>query len=213
MQTLINYYITVCYKDIDLFIVLDSSSSITEGPYNIAKKFVADLVSGFTIGENNVRVGVVVYGSSARMEFYLNDSFDKTVVLNKIRNIPYLNSATATGDAIKRMVNTGFTEARGARSPDLAIPRVGIVMTDGKSNTGIDVHTAAQAARNKSIEMFAFGIGNEINDEELLEIAGSRERKFKIDSFANIDDARALIAQKSCKGILILYMYHILGNF
>ena len=193
----------MCYKDVDLFIVLDSSSSIKEGPYKIAKKFVADLVSGFTIGENNVRVGLVVYGSTPRIEFDLDDSFDRTVILNKIRNIPYLNSATATGDAIKWAVKTGFTEERGARSLDLAIPRVAIVITDGECNTGIDVHIAAQAARNKSIELFAFGIGDEINDTQLLEIAGSQNKKFKIDSFDNIDDVRALIAQKSCKGMSI----------
>ena len=57
--------ITVCYKDVDLFVILDSSGSIEEGPYEIAKKFVADLVSGFTIGENNVRVGLVIYSSTA----------------------------------------------------------------------------------------------------------------------------------------------------
>ena len=123
------------------------------------------------------------------------------MILNRIRNIPYLNSATATGDAIKQAVDTGFTEARGVRSPDLAIPHVAIVITDGVSNTGVDVHIAARAARDKSIELFAFGIGDDINDTQLLEIAGSQDRIFKIDSYANIDDARALIAQGSCKGM------------
>ena len=193
----------MCYRDIDLFIVLDSSSSITREKYEIAKKFVADLVSGFTISESNVRVGMLIYGTTVRPILNLDESFDQTVVLNKIRNIPYLNSATATGNAIMHMVKTGFTEAKGARPPNLAIPRVGIVLTDGESNTGVDVRVAAQAARDKSIEMFAFGIGRKINDKELLEIAGSQERKFKIDSFDNMDDARALIARGSCKSMLI----------
>ena len=83
------------------------------------------------------------------------------------------------------MVKSGFTESTRARPPNLAIPRVGIVLTDGESNTGVDVRVTAHAARDKSIEMFAFVIGNNINEEELLEIAGSQERKFKIDSFDN----------------------------
>ena len=194
---------TVCYKDMDLFIVLDSSGSIGEESYERAKKFVVDLISGFTISAKNVRIGLVVYSETPQLEFGLDYAFDQTVVLNKIRKIPYLNSRTATGDAIMLMVNNGFTEARGARPPKLAIPRVGIVLTDGNSNAGRDVRGAAQAARDKSIEMFAFGIGNEIKDKELLEIAGSQERKFRIDSFDNIDDVRALIARGSCKGMLI----------
>ena len=145
---------------------------------------------------------MVIYGSTVQPILNLDESLDQTVVVNKIRNIPYLDSGTATGDAIMRMVKTGFTEANGARPPKFAIPRVGIVLTDGESNTGsIDVRTAAQTARDKSIEMFAFGIGQRINDNELLEIAGSQERKFKIDSFDNIDDVRALIARGSCKGM------------
>ena len=171
--------------------------------YEIAKKFVADLVSGFTISESNVRVGLMIYGTTVQPILNLDESFDQTVVVDKIRNAPYLSTNTATGDAIMLMVKTGFTEAKGAHPPNLAIPRVGIVLTDGKSNTVVDVHVAAQAARDKSIEMFAFGIGREINDKELLEIAGSQERKFKIDSFDNMDDARGLIARGSCKSMLI----------
>ena len=199
-------YFTVCYRDIDLFIVLDSSQSITEEKYEIAKKFVADFVSGFTIGESNVRVGLIYFSVEVKLMFDLSDSFDKEIILSKIRNIPYLNSFTATGDAIQLMVERGFTEASGAHLPSLAIPRVGIVLTDGVSNTGLmDVCVAAQRARNQSIQMFAFGIGNNINDTELQEIAGSQERKFKIDSFDNMDDARALIARGSCKSMLINY--------
>ena len=204
-------FITECYRDIDLFIVMDSSGSITKEKYEIAKKFVADLVNGFTISEKNVRVGLIIFGGEVKLMFGLDESFDKKTILNKISNIPFLRTTTATGDAIKFMVERGFTEASGARPPNLAIPRVGIVLTDGESNTGVDVHVAAQAARDKSIEMFAFGIGSRINDTELLEIAGSQERKFKIDSFDNVDDARALITQTSCKGILLcICMYELI---
>ena len=44
-------FITECYRDIDLFIEMDSSASITKEKYEKAKKFVADLVNGFTISE------------------------------------------------------------------------------------------------------------------------------------------------------------------
>ena len=197
--------ITVCYKDIDLFFVLDSSGSIGIKSYTTAKEFIANLVSGFTIGRNNVRVGLVVFGDiTVEVEFYLDASFNQTVVEEKIRNVRYLNERTATGDAIMLMVNTGFTEERGARPSHLAIPRVGIVVTDGRMNEGVDVLIAAQAARDKSIELFAFGIGDATNDTQLQQIAGSNDRIFKIDSFVNIDDARALIAQGSCKGKLLL---------
>ena len=182
-----------------MYIVLDSSGSIDRGPYEVAKNFIADLVNGFTIGADNVRVGLVVYSSSVYPTFDLNDSFDKAVILNQIRDVMYYGGSTATGDAILLMANTGFTETGGARPLNLAIPRVGIVLTDGHSNAGADVVTASEAARNLSIELFALGIGNGIDEDELLQIAGSQDRVFRIDNFTNINDARALITQGSCK--------------
>ena len=70
---------------------------------------------------------------------------------------------------------------------------------------------AAPIARNHSIQMFAFGIGDGINDLELLEIAGSQDRVFRVDDFTNINDSRALIVQGSCKCkyniVIMLYTY------
>ena len=195
-----------------MYIVLDSSGSIGYDSYEIAKDFLVDLISGFIIGENNVRVGLVRYGSTAELIFDLDDSFDKDMILNSIRSVSYLGAgSTATGDVILLMAEYGFTEASGTRPTNLAIPHVGIVLTDGQSNDGISVTIAAPIARNHSIQMFAFGIGDGINDLELLEIAGSQDRVFRVDDFTNINDSRALIVQGSCKCkyniVIMLYTY------
>ena len=182
-----------------MYIVLDSSSSIGEFSYVKAKTFVANLISGFTIAEDGVRVGLIIYGATPIPTFYLNYSFNKNVIVGKIKSVKYLSSSTATGDAIRFMTNTGFTEEHGVRASDGAIPRVAIVLTDGESDRGQNVPGAAQSARDQSIEMFAFGIGSNINEIELLQIAGSPERVFRIDSFSNIDDVKAMITRGSCK--------------
>lgn len=195
-----------CYRDIDLYIILDTSGSIPEADYEMAKNFMADLVGGFNIGEHTVRVGLVLFGSTIYPIFNLHDSFDKATVLSWIRGATYYDGATATGDGILYAANIGFTEAYGARPSNLAIPRTGIVLTDGQSNRGVDVTIASEAARNLSIELFALGISNGINDDELLVIAGSQDRVFRIDNFTNIDDARVLIAQGSCKCEFIKYL-------
>ena len=59
----------------------------------------------------------------------------------------------------------------------------------------------AQLAREQCIEMFAFGIDSGLNEQELLETAWSPERVFRIDSFVNINDTRAIITslRGSCK--------------
>ena len=194
---------------LDLYIVLDSSKSIGRQSYEEAKTFLGDLVSGFTISKNNVHVGLVIYGSDARLIFGLKHSYNKDEILSSIQSVEYLESSTATGDAIRLMTTTGFTEEHGVRASDGAIPRVAIVLTDGASDNGQNVLGAAQSARERSIEMLAFGIGSGIKKEELLEIAGSQDRVFRIDTFTNIDDVRAQITRGCRKyGMYILsYIY------
>jgi len=189
-----------CQGDVDLYIVLDSSGSVGSASFEVAKNFIANFISGFTIGESHVRVGLIRYATSTSLIFDLDESFEAHVVLESIRSVEYTGGLTATGDGIYLMTYTGFTEAYGARPHNLAIPRVGLVLTDGNSNRGIDVVTASQLARDQLITLFAFGIGSGIDESELLEIAGSSERWFRIDSFINIDDARALITRGSCQG-------------
>ena len=184
----------------DLYFVLDSSASIGLTYYDKAKTFLADLVSRFTIGKNNVRVGLVIYGSDPYLDFDLQESFSKDENIRRIQAAEYLESSTATGDAILLMANTGFTEQHGARSVDNAVPRVAMVLTDGESNQGTSVSEAAKIARDKSIKIHAFGIGSSINKAELLEIAGSQDKVHMIDSFDNINDAKALISEGFYRG-------------
>ena len=188
--------------------MLDSSSSIGLSYYEKAKQFLADLINRFTIGQNLVRVGLIVYGNAPQLIFDLQTSFNKDDILNEIKTADYLDSMTATGDAISLMTNNGFTEQHGARAVGCAVPRVAIILTDGVSNTGMNVADAAKFAREQCIEMLAFGIGSDINSAELLEIAGSQDKVHRIDSFDNINDAKALISRGFTRGEHDVFKQH-----
>ena len=149
----------------------------------------------------------MIYGSNARLIFDFKYSYDKDEILSSIQSVEYLSSSTATGDAIRLMTNTGFTEEYGVQASVEAIPRVAIVLTDGESDSGQDVPEAAQSARDQSIKMLAFGIGSGINERELLEIAGSQDGVFRIDRFKNIDDVQAQIT-RGCKKYGSLHTVH-----
>ena len=83
--------------------MLDSSSSIGLSYYDKAKQFLADLIGHCTIGQNLVRVGLIVYGNTPQLIFDLQASFDKDDIVDKIKTADYLDSSTATGDAISLM--------------------------------------------------------------------------------------------------------------
>lgn len=56
---------------IDLILVLDSSGSISSGNYEKQLNFSCKLISAFTIGPNNVRVGGVLFSTTTEKLFDL----------------------------------------------------------------------------------------------------------------------------------------------
>ena len=59
--------------------------------------FFQDLIDGFDIGENAIRVGVQKYSSSTNTEFNLNTDYNKNSIKNRVANIYYTMGGTNTG--------------------------------------------------------------------------------------------------------------------
>lgn len=87
-------------------------------------------------------------------------------------NLTYLEQATASGDALN-MANVIFNRFRRTLTP-----RVLLLFTDGFTNTGADVFTAAENLKRSSISVFSIGIGNGINRNELERIADRPSSKY-----------------------------------
>ena len=103
-----------------------------------------------------------------------------------------------TGAAIDYMVNHEDFFSGNGRS--LEIPRVGIVITDGRSQD--DVLVPADNARDSErITMFAVGVANYVV-EELNEIASDPDEvySFEVATFQTIDNIRNVLALTTCLG-------------
>ena len=119
--------------------MVDSSGSIrdnnpADGSYdnwNKILEFISDVIDELNIGTDGVHVGMVVYSQTARHEFTLNYSYDKTALRSKVLNTAYMGSYTNTSGGIRLMQLEQFTSANGARSN---VDQVAIVITDGESN-------------------------------------------------------------------------------
>ena len=114
---------------------------------------------------------------------------------NAIKSIPFLNKWTATGDAVQcacdYMLNSpcGFPRTIGENAPEVDV----ILITDGHSNDGKDVCTAASCWSSfYNINVFPIGIGNHVNYRELDCIKG------------DIDNGRGLFNLKDFKELLAL---------
>lgn len=95
------------------------------------------------------------------------------------------------------MVMEGFSERRGARKQGDDVARVGIVITDGRSQD--NVTEPAMNARNSNINMFSVGVTDHVLGSELEAIAGSPSRWFHVAKFKDLDTRlRSLIQKAAC---------------
>ena len=113
--------------------LIDSSGSIEfnrRGDYQLELNFVRDVINGFgAVGDNGIRVGLVLFGTKAASRFYLRQSTSKEVVLNAVSSLTYLDAQTNIAEAFKLAREDQFIERNGDR-PNA--PNVIIIVTDGR---------------------------------------------------------------------------------
>ena len=190
--------------------------------FDLVKDFVGDLTNSFTIGADDTQVGVITFSGIARTIFELNTHPNRSVLLEAIGNIPFMDDrgpSTHTADALNLLRVNAFTGEAGARDENLGIPRVAIVVTDGQSNINSSFTIPnAEAAHEAGIQIFAVGVGGSVNRNELEGIASdplfvSQLSEFTIIEFQGL---QRILVYDACigKGLRqeIMTLYTIEGS-
>ena len=186
---------------LDLIFVMDASGSVGYSNFQTMKNFVYDIVNSFEVGSDSVRVGVMSFASSYSFHFHLNTYSSKSSVLSAVNNLPYSSGGTDTAGALNAVRTIGFTTSNGARPTTQGIPRIAVVITDGRSNSYSHTVSAATAMHNAGIIGFAIGISG-ANVNELNAIASKLSYVAFISSFdANLlNNLQVTISQEACVG-------------
>lgn len=184
---------------LDFVFVIDSSRSIRPNDYEKVKTFIINLLQFLEVGPDATRVGLLQYGSVVQSEFSLNTYTTKAEVVQAVRTMEHLATGTMTGLAIQYTMETALTEAEGARPADMHIPRISMVVTDGRPQDSVE-EVAAQA-RRAGIQIFAIGVGRV--DVNTLKAIGSEPHAEHVHLVANFSQMETLISvfqSKLCGG-------------
>ena len=181
----------------DIQFLLDASGSVGAPDFSKQKSFVANFARSFTIGPNNIRIGVTTFSSAVHPQFSLNKYNGKSALVNAIRNIPYSKGGTNTDIALKWVASNSFNKSAGDRNNAANIV---IVMTDGKSRNSSLTKQEANRLHRAGIKVFAIGIGSKVVKDELKNIASSPENVFTVVSFNVLDSILSELKKSTCKG-------------
>ena len=133
------------------------------------------------------------------MEFNLSTYSSREDLSSAVSRIPYYGGGTHTAEALYLLINEGFAEAR----PTIeGVPRIAIVVTDGKSNGPRSIVSAAQALKQvETVTTYAVGVGD-ANKEELNTIASAENLVRYISSFdlAELERLQEDLNAQACTG-------------
>ena len=166
-----------CFLDLNL--VMDSSASIHPNDWYIAKQFVANVVSQFTIGPNNVQVASVLFSTHATVEWGLTRHPDMASLTQAILTLRYLEDQTNLNDALYLTRTEVFAPGRGTRPGAI---KVTVILTDGEDNepylgTPLTIENATEC-KNAGIRLMAIGVSNKVNQQRLQEIVSDPQRDY-----------------------------------
>ena len=198
-----SFYTACDISGIDLYFVIDESSSVGFSNFQILKDFIYNIADSFEIGPDDVQIGVMTYSSLHTFHFVLNTYMIKSQVLSAIQSLPYGGGGRNTAGALDAIRLQAFTDSNGARPSAFGIPRVAVVITAGHSNDFAGTVASANLLHDAGVITFAIGIAG-ANDAELDEIASEPSNKDFVSSF-DAQRLRALqvsISQRACEGII-----------
>lgn len=151
------------------------------------------------VGTDAVHVGVMKFSNYPSIEFPLDMHYTRVGVLKAIDNINYLGGGTNTAEAINYMNHQMFNQKSGAR-PN--VPRIAVVITDGRSSNPTTTTSAANQAKADHIGMMSIGIGAGVDQTELHAIADSpaSSNSFMVNNYDQLNSIAAQIIQRACQG-------------
>ncbi|XP_076810110.1 E-selectin-like [Clavelina lepadiformis] len=192
------------YAEVDLFLVLDSSSSVGKENWNKTVFFIKDVIDNFIISTEDMLVAAIRYNKriDESSEIKIGQFTSQKSTTDAIINLPYDGSGTMTGNALTYVAEKMLT-APGNRQ---AVPDLVLVVTDGISKD--DVVAPAKELQRIGANVLAIGVVNEngsLKEEDIAEIAQNKDNAILVKngfdglSDERINDILALICGSPCK--------------
>lgn len=163
--------------------MLDGSGSIGETNFVKAKSFVDKLVAAYTV-QTLSRVGFITFSNDATTVVTLTNTLSPAAISATILSATFAAGATYTNLGIDKAIEEFNSTPR-------PVPLNMVVLTDGASTDHTATLTSAGIAAVLGIRSFAVGIGNSVNQPELIDIAGGNSSR--VYNANNFDDLIALL--------------------
>ncbi|GFN78780.1 collagen alpha-1(xii) chain [Plakobranchus ocellatus] len=180
-------------KEMDIFFLLDSSTSIWVVHYLEHLKFVRDLVQRLDVSSAYTRVGVLSFSDKYKNPSVLRLTGSRNVVEEiNIDNLPYLTGLTYTDKAIRYVRQLPIFRRNTVK--------VMVVLTNGESRDRAATTREAKLARRAGFYIFVVGMGIYTNTQEWRAIASDPDESFmwNVTNYQNLSNVANDLLHRVC---------------
>ena len=186
-----------CANPADIMFLLDGSDSIDSQEWAQARAFVARMIDDFDITPDTINVGITVYSSDIDNHIPLTPFTQKIVLKFRTTTLPHPTGITTnTARGIQKVRDTFLAQPFSRRSA----PKIAIVITDGTSVNPAETIRQANLAKEAGIRMIAVGVGNNVFEEELRQIASNQRKYYPVADYNTLRSIEAGLRAMICRG-------------
>ncbi|XP_028400204.1 vitrin-like [Dendronephthya gigantea] len=188
-----------CNRSLDIVFLLDESGSVSKADFKESLDFVKNMIKAFSneklSREDGTRFGLSTFSSGYTSHFYLSSYTSQSGYLTAISRVVHKGGSTNLGRALDQILLDQFKEEKGLRPDADGLPRILIVLTDGRASDS--VAPPAKNLRSKNIVIYAIGIAN-YNRPQLMEIANSKSHVYTLTGFSDLETFIATMTSGAC---------------
>ncbi|XP_033747185.1 cartilage matrix protein-like isoform X2 [Pecten maximus] len=186
----------------DIVFILDKSTSLrTMTNYMEELNFVKGVIDNLAIGPDHSQVSVITFSTESKFEFPFKRYQDKESLKRAVMRLPWSKGDTYTNLALKDMLDLAFAPKSGART---GVAKIGVIVTDGASTNPYKTEEMAERIhRIRNINMFAIGVGDAFNKDELAMIASEPASKhvFEVKDVQALSSITGLFTGRFCRPV------------
>ncbi|XP_055995640.1 sushi, von Willebrand factor type A, EGF and pentraxin domain-containing protein 1-like isoform X2 [Ostrea edulis] len=179
-----------CKGLMELVVIIDGSDSINKPDYDSLKISMSKLVQKLDIQETEIRISFIVFSSDIALETPLMG--DKQHALNTAATLPHPRDGTKTWMALEAMTRVV------AKKREVEVPIVGVVLTDGISKDEAKTRNAAKLLKDSGVNLYAIGVTDIKNKQELKDIASKPENVITFQTFSELADKLESLVKLVC---------------
>jgi len=172
---------------------------VDERENDLALNLISEVTSEMKIGPNRVQVGLTPRTCQAGAAIRLKEHDTVDGIREALGRRRYVTNAT-THTHLRYIRNPGMLAESGARADAV---KFGILIVDGQQGSSLArAKSEAKRAKEEGIKLIIIGVGNDVDESELNELASSPNDVLTCGSYAELSTLKSSIISRLCNGLM-----------